>query len=40
MKIIKTKLEGVVVVEPKVFGDHRGWFMETYSESIFNEAWN
>ena len=23
------------MIEPKVFGDHRGWFMETYSESKF-----
>jgi len=38
MNIIKTKLDGVVVVEPKVFGDHRGWFMETYNETIFLEA--
>ncbi|MDQ0221224.1 dTDP-4-dehydrorhamnose 3,5-epimerase [Peribacillus cavernae] len=38
MNIIKTKLDGVVVVEPKVFGDHRGWFMETYNEQMFKEA--
>lgn len=31
MNIIKTKLEGVFIIEPKVFGDERGWFMETYS---------
>lgn len=31
MKLIKTKLEGVYIIEPKVFGDERGWFMETYS---------
>ena len=31
MNLIKTKLEGVYIVEPKVFGDKRGWFMETYS---------
>ena len=35
---IKTKLDGVVVIEPKVFGDHRGWFMETYNEQVFHEA--
>ena len=34
MKITKTKFEEVVVIEPKVFGDHRGWFTETYSKSI------
>lgn len=31
MNLIKTKLEGVYIVEPKVFEDERGWFMETYS---------
>src|SRR5471030_1535964 len=31
MKLIKTKLNGVYILEPKVFGDERGWFMETYS---------
>lgn len=34
----KTEIEGVVIVEPKVFGDERGYFMETYSEADFNEA--
>lgn len=38
MNIIKTKLDGVVVIEPKVFGDHRGWFMETYNEQVFKKA--
>lgn len=33
-----TKLEGVKIVTPKVFGDHRGWFMETYSERDLKEA--
>lgn len=37
MKITKTKLEGVLVIEPNVFGDHRGWFTETYSEMKFKE---
>lgn len=31
MKLTKTKLEGVYIVEPQVFFDNRGWFMETYS---------
>jgi dTDP-4-dehydrorhamnose 3,5-epimerase len=31
MKLTKTKLDGVYIVEPQVFGDERGWFMETYS---------
>ncbi len=37
MKIIKTKLEGVVILEPKVFGDHRGFFMESYSKKILKD---
>jgi dTDP-4-dehydrorhamnose reductase/dTDP-4-dehydrorhamnose 3,5-epimerase len=38
MNIIKTKLEGAVIIEPKVFGDHRGWFTETYSKEKLNEC--
>lgn len=32
MKLVKTKLDGVVILEPDVFGDHRGFFMESWSE--------
>jgi len=32
MKITETKLKGVYIIEPQVFGDSRGWFMETYSK--------
>lgn len=35
---IKTEIEGVVIVEPKVFGDNRGYFMETYEEKKFAEG--
>ncbi|WP_337018806.1 dTDP-4-dehydrorhamnose 3,5-epimerase [Oceanobacillus massiliensis] len=38
MKIIETELTGVKILEPNVFGDHRGWFMETYSDSKMKEA--
>ena len=31
MQVTKTKLDGVLILEPKVFGDARGWFMETWS---------
>lgn len=31
MDIVKTKLDGVVILIPKVFGDHRGFFMESWS---------
>jgi len=37
MKKIETALPGVYIVEPQVFGDHRGWFMETWSERNFDE---
>ena len=36
MEIIKTEIEGVVILEPRVFGDSRGYFMESYSERDFN----
>lgn len=32
MRLTKTKLDGVVILEPKVFGDHRGFFMESWSK--------
>lgn len=31
MKKIDTTLPGVLIIEPQIFGDHRGYFMETYS---------
>ena len=32
MKILDTKIPEVKIIEPDVFGDHRGWFMETWSQ--------
>ena len=37
-KFNTTDIEGVYVIEPTVFGDERGYFMETYSEEEFKEA--
>jgi dTDP-4-dehydrorhamnose 3,5-epimerase len=37
-KFIETSIEGVYVIEPTVFGDERGYFMETYHEGEFKEA--
>lgn len=37
MKIIKTKLDGVVIIEPKVFSDDRGYFFESFSQKRFEE---
>jgi dTDP-4-dehydrorhamnose 3,5-epimerase len=38
LKFIKTPLEGVIVIEPKVFVDERGFFLETFREEEFKEA--
>ena len=37
MNIIKTEIEGLVVIEPRVFGDDRGYFFESFNEREFNE---
>ena len=37
MKKIETNIPGVWIIEPQVFGDHRGYFMETYSTRAFHE---
>lgn len=37
MKITKTKLEGVVIIEPDVFGDNRGFFMESWNKKQMAE---
>lgn len=38
MNVIKTDIEGVVVIEPRVFDDARGYFFESYSKRRFDEA--
>ncbi len=38
MNFTKTKIEGVVIVEPRVFADSRGYFFESYSKREFGEA--
>ena len=38
MKVIKTAIDGVVIIEPKVFADSRGYFFESYNKQRFNEA--
>ena len=37
MKTIETAIPGVLVLEPKVFSDARGFFLETYNERLFRE---
>jgi dTDP-4-dehydrorhamnose 3,5-epimerase len=38
MRLVPTSLPGVVIVEPAVFSDDRGWFSESYNEARFNAA--
>ena len=38
MNIIKTSIEGVVIIEPRVFPDPRGYFFESYNRKAFEEA--
>jgi dTDP-4-dehydrorhamnose 3,5-epimerase len=38
MNIIKTKIEGLLIIEPQVFGDERGFFVETYNKKRYQEA--
>lgn len=35
---IKTGIEGLYIIEPRIFGDNRGYFMESYNEKDFFEA--
>lgn len=36
MRVIETDIEGVVIIEPEVFGDSRGYFMESFSQRAFD----
>lgn len=38
MKVVETRLPGVVVIEPRVFGDERGFFLESWNRKAFAEA--
>jgi dTDP-4-dehydrorhamnose 3,5-epimerase len=38
MNVIKTDIEGVVIIEPRVFGDARGYFFESYNARDFAEV--
>ncbi|MES0857703.1 dTDP-4-dehydrorhamnose 3,5-epimerase [Geobacillus sp. G4] len=37
MKIIETRFKDAFLIEPRVFGDHRGFFMESYNDKVFKE---
>lgn len=38
MNVIKTEIPEVIIFEPKVFGDERGFFLESFNQKIFGEA--
>lgn len=38
MKVIPTRIPDVLIIEPKVFGDDRGFFFESFNQKAFNEA--
>lgn len=38
MNIIKTAIPDVLIIEPKVFGDERGFFFESFNQSVFDQA--
>jgi len=37
MKVTKTEIDDLVIIDPDCYGDHRGWFMETYNEAKMKE---
>jgi dTDP-4-dehydrorhamnose 3,5-epimerase len=38
MKVIETKIKNLLIIEPKVFGDERGFFLETYQEQNYRNS--
>ena len=38
MPIIKTEFPGLLIFEPKIWGDERGYFFESYKKSVFRDA--
>ena len=38
MKVTRTVIDGVLILEPRVFGDERGFFMESYNQKAFDDA--
>lgn len=37
ISVVKTEIEGVVIIEPLVYGDERGYFFESWSQKVFND---
>ena len=40
MNVIQTKTDGVLIIEPRVFNDSRGYFFESFSQREFDEPTN
>ena len=38
MKFVETKISDIIIIEPKVFGDERGYFLESYNQKKFEEV--
>ncbi|MDV2483888.1 dTDP-4-dehydrorhamnose 3,5-epimerase [Acinetobacter towneri] len=38
MRVEKTKMNGLLILHPQVFGDERGWFMESFNQQCFEDA--
>lgn len=38
MRVVETKLSGLIIIEPTIFGDNRGFFMETWNQARYAEA--
>jgi dTDP-4-dehydrorhamnose 3,5-epimerase len=38
LEVIKTAIDGLLIIKPKVFGDERGYFLESYNEEIYHNA--
>lgn len=38
MKIINTEIDGLIILEPRIFGDNRGYFFESYNKQTFKEV--
>ena len=38
MNVIETKIKDLLILEPRVFGDERGWFMESFNQQSFEQA--
>ncbi len=38
MKVTRTAIDGLLILEPKVFGDARGFFLESFNQKVFDDA--